>query len=155
MLTIETTSPEATRAWAGRLARHLQPGDFIALEGDLGAGKTCLVQGLCAALGVTEGVKSPTFVLLHQYPVGGAVGTVNHFDLYRLDDPGGLHDLGYEDYFYGDGVSVVEWSERARDLLPPDRLTIRLEPGDGEDARRLLVSASGPRSHQLLEAGAR
>ena len=112
--------PEETRAMAAALGPRLRPGDFIALQGDLGAGKTLFVQGLCAGVGVTEGVRSPTFVLLHYYklPPGHGVACLHHFDLYRLEDPAQLDDIGYEEFFWGEDACLVEWAERPASFCP-------------------------------------
>lgn len=138
---------------AETLAPWLESGDFVALVGPLGAGKTCFVQGLGQALGVRQGVRSPTFVLLHQYRVGGAVGVLHHFDLYRLEGPHQLDDLGYDDIVYGDGVSVVEWPDRSAGRWPADRLTVRFEIAVGvPDGRQITVEAEGPRSTRILHS---
>jgi len=122
--------PEDTKAFGVSLAATLKPGDFIALDGALGAGKTCLAQGLAEGLGYQGPVTSPTFTLLHIYE-GGRL-PLYHFDLYRLASPRELEGLGYEDYFYGDGVCVVEWAGLAPEYLPPRRICIHLESGTGD-----------------------
>ncbi len=127
--TIISLSPEETRARGVRLARTLSPGDLLAFSGDLGSGKTCMIQGICQGLQVNDYVNSPTFVLINEY--SGTLDTltlpVYHFDLYRLDTPSELEDLGAEEYFFGSGICLVEWSERAGDLLPSRRRDISLE----------------------------
>ena len=146
-------SPDATRDVAARLAGPMLPGDFIAIEGDLGAGKTCFVQGLCAALGCDEGVRSPTFVLLHHYPVRPPIRVVHHFDLYRVDSVSQLEDIGYDEFFFSDGICVVEWAQRCASVLPADRLVVRLESAPRhEEARDIQVLATGERSRQVLKA---
>ena len=127
--TIISLSPEETRDHGVRLARTLTRGDLIAFSGDLGSGKTCMIQGICQGLQVNDYVNSPTFVLINEY--SGKLNSfpvpVYHFDLYRLDTQSELEDLGAEEYFYGPGICLVEWSERAGDLLPPRRRDIALE----------------------------
>jgi len=144
-----------TLRWGAALGRLLQPGDVVALLGDLGAGKTTLVQGLAQGLGITEPVTSPTFTLAHEYP---AQVPLFHFDPYRLNAPGDMVDLGFEEYLERGGVVVVEWADKIETLLPEDRLTVRLELLTGpevvdtyeETARQLEVAGAGVRSRQLL-----
>ncbi len=131
-----TSSPEETKRFGMELAGTLGPGAVIALIGDLGSGKTCLTQGICDGLGVTSYVTSPTFTLINEYQ--GRL-SVYHFDLYRLDKPEELLDLGCEEYFYGSGVSIIEWAEKALSVLPEERMEIRIER-TGETERRLRIS---------------
>lgn len=118
-------SPEETQALAERLGRLLQGGECLALEGDLGAGKTCFVQGLAKGLDVPEDVyvRSPTFALLDEYP--GRI-PLFHLDLYRLEDEDELEAIGWRDCLRPDAVVAVEWSNRIPDALPPDKLIIEL-----------------------------
>jgi tRNA threonylcarbamoyladenosine biosynthesis protein TsaE len=120
-----TREPDETRAFGALLAENLAEGDFIALDGELASGKTCFVQGLAAGLGYQGAVTSPTFTLLHLYE-GGRL-PLYHFDLYRLKTPDELESIGYEEYFYGNGVCVVEWSGLAREYLPERRIGLTLE----------------------------
>ena len=128
----ETRSPDETRAFGAMLAQSLAEGDFIALDGELASGKTCFVQGLAAGLGYSGPVTSPTFTLLHLYE-GGRL-PVYHFDVYRLKAPEELENIGYEEYFYGDGVCVVEWSDLAADYLPKRRIRLMLERAPESEA---------------------
>jgi tRNA threonylcarbamoyladenosine biosynthesis protein TsaE len=115
------------------IARFLDKGDIVALYGLLGAGKTQLVRGICDGLGVDpELVTSPTFTLLAEHR--GRECSVYHFDAYRLDTTDAFMDLGYEEYFFGDGVTIVEWADRVESLLPADALRILLSH-KGSDAR--------------------
>lgn len=145
-----TMSPAETRALGERLGRLLRPGDLIALSGGLGAGKTVLVQGIAAGMGITEPVTSPTYLIIHEYP--GEI-PLYHMDLYRLEAPAELVDLGCEEYFFGNGVTVIEWADRAADLLPPEYLQIDLHPRpeSGEQARCLVFTPRGQRYVNLLE----
>lgn len=121
----ETDSPEETRALGARLAETLRPGDVVALDGDLGAGKTQFIKGLCAALGVPpEQVTSPTFTLIHEYE--GADGPIYHVDAYRIEHPEELRAAGIDDYLYGEGICLIEWAERIAPLLPNEALRLRL-----------------------------
>ena len=114
---LEITSAEAMQALGRSLAARLRPGDVVLLHGDLGAGKTTLTQGIAAGLGVAEAVQSPTFTLVSEHR--GRSLMLYHLDLYRLDDPSELEGMGYESYLSPeDGVSVIEWPERAGDWLP-------------------------------------
>jgi len=133
----------ATRSLAARLARLLRPGDLVALEGDLGAGKTAFARAVIHALaGAEVEVPSPTFTLVQRYELPGLV--LLHADLYRLRDPAEVEELGLEEALE-EGVVLVEWPERAGDALPADRLTIRFcfVPGAGEEVREVEIAA-GP-----------
>jgi tRNA threonylcarbamoyladenosine biosynthesis protein TsaE len=133
-------SPEETRALGFELSRQLEPGDLLAFKGDLGTGKTCMIQGICQGLEVADWVNSPTFILINEY-VGKKSGQevfIYHFDLYRLQTQAELEDLGAEDYFYGQGICLVEWAERAGDLLPPLSREIILEHSADEERRITL-----------------
>ena len=116
-------SPEQTESLGMTLAGLLQPGDFIALHGELGAGKTRFAQGVAYGLGVSREtpVTSPTYTLLNIYP---ARVPLYHFDLYRLNSDADAYDAGFDEYFFGDGVSLVEWPQRLVSLLPANRLEI-------------------------------
>lgn len=120
-----------------RLARHLRPGDVVAYYGDLGAGKTALTRGLAAGLGCTGRVTSPTFTIVNEYD--GPV-PLFHFDMYRLRDADELFDIGWEDYLARGGICAVEWSERVRDALPPEAVTVTIRRCEEDDAwRRITV----------------
>ena len=137
---VVTGSPEETQQLGQELATELVAGDVIALTGDLGSGKTCMIQGICRGLGVCDYVNSPTFVLANEYE--GVLGSrpimVFHLDLYRLASRTELEDLGAEEYFYGKGVCLVEWADRAEGLLPLDRRDVQLEYV-GDEQRRVTV----------------
>ncbi|NKB70702.1 MAG: tRNA (adenosine(37)-N6)-threonylcarbamoyltransferase complex ATPase subunit type 1 TsaE [Candidatus Latescibacteria bacterium] len=143
--TLLSRSPEETQAFGRSLAGQLKPGDLVAFEGDLGAGKTCLIQGICQGLEVRDYVNSPTFILINEYlgRLAGAEIPVYHFDCYRLTTPLELEDIGAEEYFYGRGICLVEWAGRAGDLLPPTRRLIQLDYL-GPDERRLTLRQLAP-----------
>ncbi len=122
------------------LGACLVPGTVVGLIGELGSGKTCLAQGICRGLGVKEYVTSPSFVLIHEYE--GRL-PVYHFDLYRLRDAEELFDLGYEEYFYGDGVCLVEWAERAHSLWPEDAVEVHLKYLGAEKREIILSDRTG------------
>jgi tRNA threonylcarbamoyladenosine biosynthesis protein TsaE len=144
---IDSSSPERTRELGRLLGEHAEGGDVIALSGPLGAGKTCLVQGLARGLGVPESVPvtSPTFGLVHQYP--GRL-ELRHADFYRLEGYTRLADAGFDDLLDERGVVVVEWPERCWEALPDERLEIELEIVSGT-VRRIWLRARGPRPEQL------
>jgi tRNA threonylcarbamoyladenosine biosynthesis protein TsaE len=122
-------SEEQTSALARELAQRLPPGSVLCLVGDLGAGKTVFARGFARGLCIEEPVTSPTFTLVNSYEgrmPDGSRRTLHHFDLYRLTDPEELHDIGWEEYFDGEAICLVEWPERAGALLPADRLVVTL-----------------------------
>lgn len=142
-----TESAEATRAAGERIGRHLRRGDVVLLDGDLGAGKTTLAQGIARGLGIAAYVPSPTFTLVNEYlghdPSGGPI-RLYHVDLYRLEGAADLESFGFDDYLLPtDGVSLIEWPERAGDRLPERYLQISLEPL-GDDRRRLSIAEAAP-----------
>jgi len=147
VFTVTTRSPAETRAWGARLARACEPGQVIALRGDLGSGKTVFAQGVGAGLGVAEPISSPTFNLAQSY-VGRLI--LWHLDAYRLASPEELEDLSWDDLLAEPGILLVEWAERIAAALPPDRLDVSLFDA-GDDARRLEIRARGPRSRAALE----
>jgi len=137
----------ATERFGAALARALRAGTTIALSGTLGAGKTRLVQALAAALGVPrEQVVSPTFVLHQQYPGSRAI---NHLDAYRLHDEDEFRELGVEELFESDGLTIIEWAERVADALPDDYLQIEIEV-TGQTARRFTVRPIGGRYEPVI-----
>lgn len=146
-LLLRSGSPAETRRIGAKLARLLRPGDVVLLQGELGAGKTCLAQGIGAGLGVASGIKSSAFVLLSEYP--GRL-TLYLADLYRLEDPLDVADLALEESA-ADGVLVVEWPERAWQEMPPERLLVRIE-WTGERSREMTFEARGARYEELLAA---
>jgi tRNA threonylcarbamoyladenosine biosynthesis protein TsaE len=133
---LTTDSADATRALGARLGQAACPGDVIALSGDLGAGKTCLVQGLAAGLGVGGLVTSPTFVLVAEY--AGRL-PLYHVDLYRTSSLEEIRALGLEEMLHGDGVTVIEWAEKAVPILPARTIYVRIE-GAGEEPREIEVA---------------
>jgi tRNA threonylcarbamoyladenosine biosynthesis protein TsaE len=122
-----------TRAFGLELAGKAVPGTVIALSGELGTGKTTLTKAVAEGLGVTETVTSPTFAIIKEY-AGGRL-PLYHFDVYRVGGAEELYALGFEEYFYGDGVTVVEWANLVAELLPPDAIAVELSYGRGADER--------------------
>jgi tRNA threonylcarbamoyladenosine biosynthesis protein TsaE len=145
-LNLETAGPDGTHQVGARLGRLLRPGDAVLLSGELGTGKTVLTQGIAEGLDVREPVKSPSFVLLHEYE---GRFPVYHADLYRLESPQEVADLGLDEVA-ADGVLVVEWAERGNGVLPEEHLRVRLAYAGG-DRRRLTLDARGGRYEELLD----
>ena len=122
--------------WGENLGASLRPGAIIALQGDLGTGKTTLAQAICRGVGISEDVTSPTFALVNEYHVNGA--SVFHLDLYRLSGPADLTNLAWDDIINSGEIVIVEWPERAGERLPADAMRIRLDYITGDDTRRRL-----------------
>jgi len=143
-----SASPEETCRLGAAIGRHARAGDVIALVGELGSGKTVLVQGLARGLGVDPAtyVSSPTFTIMHRY-LGRL--PLYHIDLYRIETPEALATLGLDDYLEGDGVASVEWAEHGWGLLPKERLTVRLRR-TGSEARAIELIPVGDRYHSLV-----
>ena len=146
---IISESPEATEQFGYSLGQLLLPGDFVSLHGELGAGKTRLAGGIAKGLGVDPAVHvtSPTYTLMNIYQ--GSI-PLYHFDLYRLKGDNDVIDLGFTEYFSGSGVSLVEWSERMEEELPPERLEIFMNYLD-ENVRAIELVPVSPRYEQLIE----
>lgn len=124
---------EDTRRFGMKLGREAQPGDIIAMVGDLGTGKTTLTSYIAEALGIEEKIPSPTFPILLAHE-GGRL-PLYHFDLYRLEKPEDMLDLGYEEYFFGDGLTVIEWADRAEEYIPENAKIIFMEMGSNQGER--------------------
>ena len=139
----EAYSPEETFEFGKRLGEAAKPGDVYALAGDLGVGKTVLAKGIAEGLGITDPIVSPTFTIVQIYENGRM--PFYHFDVYRICDPEEMEEIGYEDYFYGNGLTMIEWADLVEDLLPVTRKNIRIEKDleKGLDYRRITVSEVG------------
>jgi len=132
--------------WGTRVGRQIDPPLLITLDGDLGAGKTTLARAICVGYGVRDEVTSPTFALVHQYEA--AKSPVYHIDLFRLESPAGLQNIGWDDIMQSDALVLVEWPARAGELLPADHLPIQLRHIEGDPDKRVLYAgghASGGR----------
>ena len=145
---VDTHSPQETQELGEALGRRAVRGDVILLEGNLGAGKTCLTQGIALGLGIRGPVRSPTFILANEHH--GRL-TLYHVDLYRLDALKEVEDLGLDDYIEGEGLTVVEWADKATTYFPPQHLLIHLER-TGETSRRIRFTPCGQRYVDLLES---
>lgn len=143
---IETHTEEETKNVATRLANLLRPGDVITLEGDLGAGKTTFTKGIATGLGVKRVVNSPTYTIIKEYD--GEL-PLYHMDVYRLEDSN--EDIGFSEYFEGDGISVVEWAHFIEEYLPKERLDITIKSID-ERKRRIEFYPKGSHFHWIVSS---
>ena len=144
---IISKSPEETENLGKKMAKLLSPGDFISLTGDLGAGKTLLVQGIAKGLGIEDIVTSPTFTIIQEYDQGRT--PLYHMDVYRIEDPIQMEDLGYEEYFYGQGVTFVEWGNLISELFPKEHLKINIK--HLKDGREISFIPIGSHYESLVE----
>ena len=137
--TVESYSPGETRALSKKLGESAEAGQIYTLDGDLGTGKTVFAKGFAEGLGITEIVNSPTFTIVQSYE-GGRLA-MHHFDVYRIADPEEMDEIGYEEYFFGDGVCLVEWADQIAGLIPEDAVRVRIEkdPEKGEDYRIITI----------------
>ena len=133
MRTVIIKNEKETEAFGLSLAQSLKKGDVVALIGDLGTGKTALTKYIARGLGIKSVITSPTFTIVQEYHEGRL--PLYHFDVYRIADPEEMYEIGYEEYFYGDGVCVVEWADLIEELLPQEARIIRIEYGIQEGER--------------------
>jgi tRNA threonylcarbamoyladenosine biosynthesis protein TsaE len=147
-LEIRINGLKETEDFGIKLGRLLEPGDIVCLNGELGAGKTTMTKSIGIGLGVEEYITSPTFTLINQYR--GRM-PVYHFDVYRLENVEELYDLGFDEYFFGNGVCIIEWAEKIEKMLPEDRLVIDIKNGKNIDERTLHISGHGPRYEELIK----
>lgn len=131
-----------------KLGEILKKGDFINISGDLGTGKTTLTKSIGKGLGVSEYITSPTFNLINEY--NGRL-RLYHFDVYRLKSPEEMFDLGYEEYFYSDGVTIIEWGNNIVDMLPKERLDIYMDVGINDNERKIFINGKGKRYIEMEE----
>ena len=136
---LETNSPQETFSAGRQLGEKAFPGQVITLTGDLGVGKTVFTQGLAKGLGIEEPVNSPTFTIVQVYEEGRL--PLYHFDVYRIGDIEEMDEIGYEDYFYGEGVCLIEWADLIREILPEQmcRVTIEKDLEKGFDYRKITL----------------
>ena len=139
----ESRSPEDTLRLGIELAQKAQPGDVIALAGDLGAGKTVFTKGFAEGLGIEEPVNSPTFTILQIYEEGRI--PLYHFDVYRIEDAEEMEEVGLDEYLEGNGVCLIEWAGRIAALLPAGPIIVRIELDleKGVDYRRIMIDRAG------------
>ncbi len=135
----ETRNENDTRSVASEFSRTLKPGDIVALEGALGAGKTVFVKGITQAFGVRERVTSPTFTLINEYR---GEHVIYHMDFYRLNTPEEIRDIGVEDYFYNSGICLVEWAEKMGDIYPETAIKVSIRH-TGDNSREITIERPG------------
>ena len=136
---IETRSPEETFALGENIGRQARKGQVYTLTGDLGTGKTVFTQGVAAGLGIREPVNSPTFTIVQVYEEGRL--PFYHFDVYRIGDIEEMEEIGYDDYFFGEGICLIEWAELIEEILPENRISITIQKDleKGFDYRRIII----------------
>ena len=137
MKSLQTHSEEETINVGMEFSRSLKHGDVVVLFGDLGSGKTRFVQGVCKGLGVREHVASPTFTIVNEYAVDAL--KIYHFDFYRVKSLREIRDIGFEEYINGEGICLIEWAEKAQELLPPQRYDVHLNLGVNEHTRDMTI----------------
>ncbi|HIU77378.1 MAG TPA: tRNA (adenosine(37)-N6)-threonylcarbamoyltransferase complex ATPase subunit type 1 TsaE [Candidatus Pelethocola excrementipullorum] len=140
---IETNSAQETYAFGQRLGEQALPGQIYTLIGDLGVGKTVFTQGMAKGLGITEPISSPTFTIIQEYEEGRL--PFYHFDVYRIGDLEEMEEIGYDDYFFGQGVTMIEWANLIVELLPDNiiQITIEKDLEKGFDYRKITVEQKG------------
>lgn len=139
---------EETKDFGIKLGKLLKAGDVLCLNGDLGAGKTTLSKFIGLGLEVEDYITSPTFNLVNEY--NGRL-TMYHFDVYRLEGIDDLYDLGFDEYFYGNGVCIIEWANKIEDVIPEERIVLDIEKGNDLDGRIISIDGKGPTFHKLVK----
>lgn len=140
---IETHDPEETFEAGRKIGMNAKPGQIYTLTGDLGVGKTVFTQGVAAGLGITEPVNSPTFTIIQEYEDGRL--PFYHFDVYRIADLEEMEEIGYDDYFFGQGICLIEWAELIEEILPERRIEVTIEKDldKGFDYRKITIEERG------------
>ena len=138
-MVIETRSPEETFSLGEKIGRAALPGQIYTLTGDMGVGKTVFTQGMARGLGITEAVSSPTFTIVQEYQEGRL--PFYHFDVYRIGDIEEMEEIGYDDYFFGEGVCMIEWADLIGELLPDHVIQVKIEKNleKGFDYRSITI----------------
>lgn len=147
----EVNSIEETTNLGIALGKLLNPGDIICLTGDLGTGKTHITKGISQGLGITDNITSPTFTIVNEYDSGRL--KLYHFDVYRVSDPDEIYAIGFDDYIFGDGVSIIEWANYIEEILPSDYLHIYIQKDltKGENYRKIIVTPYGEKYSYVKE----
>ena len=143
---IETHDPEETFEVGRTIGMNAKPGQIYTLTGDLGVGKTVFTQGVAAGLGITEPVNSPTFTIIQEYEDGRL--PFYHFDVYRIGDLEEMEEIGYDDYFFGHGICLIEWAELIEEILPEKRIEVTIEKDleKGFEYRKITIEERGEKT---------
>ncbi|MBC8590043.1 tRNA (adenosine(37)-N6)-threonylcarbamoyltransferase complex ATPase subunit type 1 TsaE [Lachnospiraceae bacterium NSJ-29] len=147
-LEIKLNSLQETEEFGIRLGKLLKSGDILCLNGDLGAGKTTMTKSIGIGLDVEEYITSPTFALINQYR--GRI-PVYHFDVYRLENVDELYDLGFDEYFFGNGVCIIEWAEKINKMIPKEKIVINIQKGNNENERILHIDGYGKSYEDIIK----
>lgn len=147
----EVHSIEETTALGERLGKILKPSDIVCLTGDLGTGKTHITKGIAKGLGIDDPITSPTFTIVNEYDTGRL--KLYHFDVYRVSDPDEIYAIGFDDYIFSDGVSIIEWANYIEEILPPEYLHIYIQKDleKGEDYRKITITPYGEKYNYIKE----
>ena len=147
----EGNSIEETTKLGKELGKILNPGDIICLTGDLGTGKTHITKGISEGLGITDNITSPTFTIVNEYNSGRL--KLYHFDVYRVSDPDEIYAIGFDDYIFGDGVSIIEWANYIEEILPKEYLHIYItkDLSKGENYRKITITPYGEKYNYVKE----
>ena len=145
-MVIETHDPEETFEVGRTIGMNAKPGQIYTLTGDLGVGKTVFTQGVAAGLGITEPVNSPTFTIIQEYEDGRL--PFYHFDVYRIGDLEEMEEIGYDDYFFGQGICLIEWAELIGEILPEKRIEVTIEKDleKGFEYRKITIEERGEKT---------
>ena len=145
-MVIETHDPEETFEVGRTIGMNAKPGQIYTLTGDLGVGKTVFTQGVAAGLGITEPVNSPTFTIVQEYQDGRL--PFSHFDAYRIGDLEEMEEIGYDDYFFGQGICLIEWAELIEEILPEKRIEVTIEKDleKGFEYRKITIEERGEKT---------
>ena len=145
-MVIETHDPEETFEVGRTIGMNAKPGQIYTLTGDLGVGKTVFTQGVAAGLGITEPVNSPTFTIIQEYEDGRL--PFYHFDVYRIGDLEEMEEIGYDDYFFGQGICLIEWAELIEEILPEKRIEVTIEKDleKGFEYRKITIAERGQKT---------
>ena len=145
-MVIETHDPEETFEVGRKIGMNVKPGQIYTLTGDLGVGKTVFTQGVAAGLGITEPVNSPTFTIIQEYEDGRL--PFYHFDVYRIGDLEEMEEIGYDDYFFGQGICLIEWAELIEEILPEKRIEVTIEKDleKGFEYRKITIEERGEKT---------
>ena len=145
-MVIETHDPEETFEVGRTIGMNAKPGQIYTLTGDLGVGKTVFTQGVAAGLGITEPVNSPTFTIIQEYEDGRL--PFYHFDVYRIGDLEEMEEIGYDDYFFGQGICLIEWAEVIEEILPEKRIEVTIEKDleKGFEYRKITIEERGEKT---------